>query len=225
MPEAVEEETPLLAPPDPLGGKPDDWKPHKWICYVNLAAGSTYQTSADRAGVRIGTVKAWIFEWRRIYGQALFRGNRGRGLRAPEDKLYAKKRHQERWKDVRDERALGFGYTSGKAIVLAQRILDRYLQDPDTWVDLTIKDALNLARAADILAGRADDLSDIRPSSLPVAPVASVDLSALERSLKDAGNQETLAAVEVMWARFSTATDRPVPPEIEEVIEATTAEQ
>lgn len=155
--------------PDLEGDCPDDWDHRQWVAAQAIYNGETQRLAAKRVGVAVGTVSRWKRGWKDRYGDEFLAGDKTRNLAETREIAAAYRRGTDNktWAEVRASAASANGVTADLARQVAQAILIRYLESPEDLAALEVKDALTLAKVAEMLEKRADELIDIRRGQGP----------------------------------------------------------
>lgn len=149
--------------PDLTGDCPDDWEPIRWVAAQAIHQGKTQRATAARLGVAPSTISRWKRQWKNRYGEDFLALDRARNLSGAREVASAYRLGTVGgWGDVRAAAAASNGVTADLARQIAQRRLQEILDDPVELSLLTVADLLTLAKIADMLERRADELINVR---------------------------------------------------------------
>ena len=197
--------------PVPGEGMPDGWQPEWWQAFESLHGGATYQQTADLLGRSASTISRWVRSWRDKWGEDIFVSpNEARNNLTQESRVKGgeaggaaiAKFHA----DNRAQLALGAGIAADHTRDLAMLIMRRFVQSPLAIAEAGPHEVLQLARAFDLFAARADKLSDLGGRYQDPTDngefSADVDLSGLEAAVSGTETQELLGAADDIVRRF-----------------------
>lgn len=174
--------------PTPEGGRPPDWPEAMWDAFVIMRTEGTAQNeTAARVGRSAGTLSNYIRKCRIRYGPEFWPPSNPPGW--PNGKVgNAVRMSREAWPELRAISSRNFGEGAEKALEVCVAALDSLMKDPVRLGLLSPREILDLARAAEILAKRADILSGIVPLSPALPnPHGPVETSGYEVNLGPLG--------------------------------------
>jgi len=156
--------------PDPKGERPSDWPAHYWQAFQLMETeGISAKDAAIRIGRSGGSLSNFMRKQRMKYGVEFWPPTRKPGWQSIGPHAGSAVAVQRAaWPELRALASLGFGEaaeTARRACVVA---LESLLNDPVRLKLLAPRDILDLAKAAELLARRADLLSGIVPTSQPL---------------------------------------------------------
>lgn len=161
--------------PSPEGERPPDWPEHYWDAFRFMELeGSSASDAAARIGRSHGTLSRFIRKQRDKYGAEFWPPTRRRGWGNPAAGTSVALARSS-WPELRALASMNFGEAAETARATCVAALESLLHDPVRMKLLAPRDILDLAKAAEILARRADVLSGIVPMSNPLPPPGEPD--------------------------------------------------
>jgi hypothetical protein len=200
--------------PDPNGEKPPDWPADHWTAFTTMMLEErSVRSTADLLGFSPGTISGWQRKYRKRYGPTFWPASRPAGILPPAATSYGamvagRSARGGKWAALREGAANQYGEASFLAREAASAALRLLLADEGRLKALAARDILDLAKAAEVLAHRADVLARIPPPNLILAnvnngpaPVSGI-LAGLDRVPDDADHLGALEVAEAVVRHF-----------------------
>lgn len=201
--------------PDPNGEKPTDWPADHWTAFTTMMLEErSVRSTADLLGFSPGTISGWQRKYRKRYGPTFWPASRPAGPLPPAATSYGavvagRAARGGKWAVLREGAANQFGEAAFLAREAAAAALRLLLDDPKRLKALEAKDILDLAKASEVLAHRADVLARIPPPNIILAPGLGGPgpqtpgiLDGLDRVPDDREHMEALEVAEAVARHF-----------------------
>lgn len=201
--------------PDPNGEKPADWPAEHWTAFqLTMLEDRSVRSTAEHLGYSPGTVTAWRKKYQARYGPTFWpTSRRPSAFPAPEATSYGawvagRSSRGGKWAALREGAANQFGEAAFLAREASAAALRLLLADEGRLRALEPRDILDLARAAEVLAHRADVLARIPPPHVVIIPPGAGGhgppglLDSLDRAGDDGAHKEALDIAETVVRHF-----------------------
>lgn len=202
--------------PDPNGEKPADWPAEHWTAFqMTMLEERSVRSTADFLGYSAGTVSGWRKKYQARYGPTFWpAARRPSAFPAPEATSYGalvagRGARGGKWAVLREGAANQFGEAAFLAREAAAAALRLLLADEKRLQALEARDILDLAKAAEVLAHRADVMARIPPPNVVIVPPGAGGghgpagfLDGLDRAGDDGAHKEALEIAETVVRHF-----------------------